>query len=119
MSASAAALVTGTAESPPAKTRGTGRGWIVAATVAATVIDTTIEWYDFFMSGTAAAIVFNKIIFPTFDPVVGTMAAIATFAIGLIVRPFGGIIFQYKTAVRRFIPLLRPWVPAHRPSARV
>ncbi len=83
--------MTGTEDATPADKPGTGRGWIVAATV----IGTTIEWYDFFIYGTAAALVFNKIIFPTFDPVAGTMAAFATFAIGLIVRPFGGIVFGH------------------------
>jgi len=83
--------VTGTEDATPVDKPGTGRGWIVAATV----IGTTIEWYDFFMYGTAAALVFNKILFPTFDPVAGTMAAFATFAIGLIVRPFGGAVFGH------------------------
>jgi len=74
--------------------RGTGtaaRSWVVAATV----IGTTIEWYDFLLYGTAAALVFDKIIFPSFDPVAGRIAAFATFAIGLFARPFGGIVFGH------------------------
>ena len=47
----------------------------------ASLIGTSIEWYDFFLYGTAAALVFNKLLFPTFDPLVGTIAAFATFAL--------------------------------------
>jgi MHS family shikimate/dehydroshikimate transporter-like MFS transporter len=78
-------------ESTAAQTPGTARAWIVAATV----IGTTIEWYDFFIYGTAAALVFNKVFFPSFDPAAGTIAAFATFAIGLLARPFGGIVFGH------------------------
>jgi MFS transporter, MHS family, shikimate and dehydroshikimate transport protein len=63
--------------------------------VAATMIGTTIEWYDFFLYGTAAALVFNKIIFPRFDPAAGTLASFATFAIGLLARPLGGLVFGH------------------------
>src|SRR4026207_2080464 len=63
-----------------------------AKIVAASFIGTAIEWYDFFLYGTAAALVFNKLFFPTFDPVVGTMAAFATHAVGLFARPLGGIL---------------------------
>jgi len=61
----------------------------------ASLIGTSIEWYDFFLYGTAAALVFNKLFFPQFDPLVGTIAAFATFAVGFIARPFGGIIFGH------------------------
>src|SRR5437870_11796108 len=47
---------------------------------AASLIGTSIEWYDFFLYGTAAALVFNKLFFPTFAPLTGTMAAFATYA---------------------------------------
>jgi MFS transporter, MHS family, shikimate and dehydroshikimate transport protein len=63
--------------------------------VFASVIGTTIEWYDFFLYGTSAALVFNKLFFPTFDPLVGTIAAFATFAVGFIARPIGGIVFGH------------------------
>ena len=46
----------------------------------ASVIGTTVEWYDLFVFGTASALVFNKIFFPSFDPIVGTMLAFGTFA---------------------------------------
>jgi len=61
----------------------------------ASMIGTLIEWYDYFLYGTAAALVFNKIFFPSLDPAAGTIAAFATFAIGFIARPIGGIIFGH------------------------
>lgn len=61
----------------------------------ASLIGTTIEWYDFFIYGTAAALVFNKLFFPSFDPVVGALAAFASFAIGFLARPLGGVIFSH------------------------
>ncbi|MCA8057411.1 MFS transporter [Burkholderia orbicola] len=56
---------------------------------------TTIEWYDFFLYGTAAALVFNKIFFPALDPILGTLAAFATYGVGFIGRPMGGIVFGH------------------------
>jgi MHS family shikimate/dehydroshikimate transporter-like MFS transporter len=61
----------------------------------ASLIGTSIEWYDFFLYGTAAALVFNKLFFPNFDPLVGTIAAFATFSVGFIARPVGGIVFGH------------------------
>src|SRR3954463_11551509 len=58
-------------------------------------IGTTIEWYDFYLYGTAAALVFNKLFFPQFDPLVGTLAAFATFWVGFAARPIGGIVFGH------------------------
>lgn len=69
----------------------TSKGWVAAATV----IGTTIEWYDFFIFGTASALVFNKLFFPSIDPVSGTLASFATFAVGLFARPLGGLIFGH------------------------
>lgn len=62
---------------------------------AASLIGTTIEWYDFLLYGTAAALVFNRLFFPDLDPAVGTLAAFATFAAGFIARPIGGAIFGH------------------------
>ncbi|SEM93809.1 MFS transporter [Lihuaxuella thermophila] len=56
-------------------------------------IGTAIEWYDFFLYGTAAALVFPKLFFPESDPLVGTLQSFATFTLGFVARPFGGIIF--------------------------
>src|SRR5204862_11818 len=62
---------------------------------AASLIGTSIEWYDFFLYGTAAALVFNKLFFRTFAPLTGTMGAFATYAVGLAARPVGGIVFGH------------------------
>ena len=61
----------------------------------ASLIGTAIEWYDFFLYGTAAALIFNKLFFPTFDPAVGTLLAFGTYALGFIARPLGGIVFGH------------------------
>lgn len=63
--------------------------------VIASFIGTTIEWYDFFLYGTAAALVFNKLFFPSMDPVAGTMASFGTYAVGFFARPLGGIVFGH------------------------
>ena len=52
----------------------------------ASLIGTAIEWYDFFLYGTAAALIFNKLFFPTFDPMVGTLLAFGTYALGFLAR---------------------------------
>lgn len=61
----------------------------------ASLIGTTIEWYDFFLYGTAAALIFNQIFFPAFDPIAGTLAAFATYSVGFFARPLGGMIFGH------------------------
>jgi MFS transporter, MHS family, shikimate and dehydroshikimate transport protein len=61
----------------------------------ASFIGTTIEWYDFFLYGTFAALVFNQLFFPTFDPVAGTLASFATYSIGFVARPVGGIVIGH------------------------
>ena len=63
--------------------------------VAASMIGTTIEWYDFFLYGSAAALVFNKLFFPSFDPLIGTLLAFATYAVGFVARPLGGVVFGH------------------------
>src|SRR4051794_35744978 len=67
----------------------------VKKVVLASFIGTTIEWYDFFLYGTASALVFNKIFFPDENPAKGTMMAFATYAVGFFARPVGGIIFGH------------------------
>ena len=61
----------------------------------ASFIGTTIEWYDFFLYGTAAALIFGDLFFPKVDPTIGTLAAFATFGVGFAARPLGGIIFGH------------------------
>ena len=61
----------------------------------ASLVGTTIEWYDFFLYGTAAALVFNRLFFPTFDPLTGTLAAFGTYAVGFVARPIGGIVIGH------------------------
>src|SRR3546814_535310 len=61
----------------------------------ASLIGTTSEWYDFFIYGTLSAIILNKLFFPTGDPVISTMLAYATFAVGFVVRPVGGIVIGH------------------------
>ncbi|MEA1834913.1 MFS transporter [Methylobacterium durans] len=63
--------------------------------VWASVLGTVIEWYDFLIYGTAAALVFNKLFFPTLDPVAGTIAAFGSYAVGFVARPLGGAIFGH------------------------
>ena len=61
----------------------------------ASMIGTTIEWYDFFLYGTAAALIFNRLFFPTFDPLVGTLASFGTYTVGFVARPIGGIVIGH------------------------
>ncbi len=67
----------------------------VRLVAVASFIGTTIEWYDFFLYGTAAALVFNRLFFPTFDPLMGTLAAFGTYAVGFFARPVGGIVIGH------------------------
>ncbi len=61
----------------------------------ASLIGSSIEWFDYFLYGTVAAIVFNQLYFPTDDPTVSTMLAFASFSLSFFIRPFGGIIFSH------------------------
>ncbi|WP_249924282.1 MFS transporter, partial [Streptomyces alboniger] len=82
---------------PPAPTdpAAPGRSPGIARIVSASLIGTTIEWYDFFLYGSAAALVFNTLFFPTADPLVGTLIAFITYAIGFAARPIGGVVFGH------------------------
>lgn len=63
--------------------------------VFASLVGSTIEWYDFFLYGVVAGIVFNKLYFPSDDPTVSVLLAYATFAVGFVARPLGGLIFGH------------------------
>ena len=73
-------------EGPPASIR---------QIASASLVGSVVEWYDFFLYGTMAALVFNEEFFPKFDPLTGTLAAFTTFAAGFITRPLGGVIFGH------------------------
>jgi MFS transporter, MHS family, shikimate and dehydroshikimate transport protein len=67
----------------------------VRKTAGASFIGTMAEYYDFFIYGTASALVFNKIFFPDIDPLLGTLAAFSTYAVGFFARPLGGIVWGH------------------------
>ena len=78
-----------------ASTPATAPASSVRRVIVASLIGTSLEWYDFFIYGTAAALVFNKLFFPTFDPLIGTLLAFTTYAVGFVARPLGGIVFGH------------------------
>ena len=78
----------GNDDGDPAKTTRSRLRVILAASIGS-----ALEWYDFFLYGTAAALVFGELFFPKSDPVVGTLLAFLTFGVGFVVRPLGGILF--------------------------
>jgi MHS family shikimate/dehydroshikimate transporter-like MFS transporter len=59
--------------------------------IAASLIGSVIEWYDFFIYGTAAALIFGQLFFPGSDPLIGTLYSFGTYAVGFIARPIGGV----------------------------
>lgn len=63
--------------------------------VISSILGAVIEWYDFFLYGVVAGVFFNQLFFPDFDPRIGTMLAFATFAVGFVARPLGGVIFGH------------------------
>ncbi len=67
----------------------------ITVVAAASFVGTASEWYDFFLYGTSAVLVFPKLFFPASDPIVGTLLALATFAAGFLARPLGGIVFGH------------------------
>ncbi|HEY0486210.1 MAG TPA: MFS transporter [Mycobacteriales bacterium] len=80
--------MTGTTSATPAPSS-------VRRVIVASLVGTSLEWYDFFLYGSAAALVFNKLFFPTFDPLTGTLLAFTTYAVGFVARPIGGIVFGH------------------------
>ncbi|MDQ3636622.1 MAG: MHS family MFS transporter, partial [Actinomycetota bacterium] len=61
----------------------------------ASLVGTALEWYDYFLFGTAAALIFNGLFFPEQDPLTGTLLAFATFGVGFGARPIGGLVFGH------------------------
>ena len=74
---------------------GAGQAESIRKVSLASFIGTTVEWYDYFLYGTAAALVFNQLFFPNVAPLIGTLSAFATFAVGFVARPLGGAIFGH------------------------
>ncbi|RZT85739.1 metabolite-proton symporter [Pseudonocardia sediminis] len=74
---------------PPGSRRQSGK------VAFASLIGTTVEWYDFYIYGTAAALVFPRLFFPEFSPAAGLLAALSTYAVGFAARPLGGIVFGH------------------------
>src|SRR5678815_2737383 len=73
----------------------TARPTSIRTVALASLIGTTIEWYDFYLYGTAAALVFSRLYFPTIDQRLGTLAAFATYSVGFIARPVGGVVIGH------------------------
>lgn len=67
----------------------------MGAVIAASTTGTAIEWYDFFLYGTMATLVFPKLFFPETDPLVGTLLSFFTFLVGFVARPIGGALFGH------------------------
>ncbi|MFJ4949207.1 MFS transporter [Streptomyces sp. NPDC088760] len=73
---------------------------------AASLVGTAIEFYDFFVYGTAAALILGPLFFPTFSPLAGTLAAFATFGVGFVARPLGSVLFGHLGDRRGRRPVL-------------
>src|SRR5512145_3424541 len=67
----------------------------IGKVVFASLVGTAVEWYDFFLYGSAAALVFGALFFPEADPVNATLLAFGTYAVGFVARPLGGIVFGH------------------------
>ena len=63
----------------------------IVRVVGASLVGTTVEWYDFFLYGAAAALVFPELFFPNSDPLTGTLLSFLTYAVGFVARPLGGV----------------------------
>src|SRR5262245_11942430 len=73
----------------------TPQRYAVARAVVASTVGTTIEWYDFFLYGTAAATFFPGLFFPSHDPFTSRILSLGSFTVGFVARPLGGVVFGY------------------------
>jgi MFS family permease len=89
------AAIEGAQVQTPADTRAEPAGRSPRKAALASWIGSAVEYYDFFIYGTAAALVFGKIFFPSFDPTAATVAAFATFGVGYVTRPLGAILLGH------------------------
>jgi MFS family permease len=95
-SASGAGIIAGPDATPDAADESAAqRRHRLRMVVAASLLGTTVEWYDFFLYATAAGLVFNRVFFPSETSFVGTLLAFATFAVGFVMRPIGGLVFGH------------------------
>src|SRR5215210_1809485 len=67
----------------------------IVKVVFASLIGTAVEWYDFFLYGSAAALVFGTLFFPDSEPATATLLAFGTYALGFVARPLGGVVFGH------------------------
>ena len=67
----------------------------IVRVVGASLVGTTVEWYDFFLYGVAASVVFGDLFFPKGEELTGTLLSFATFAVGFFARPIGGVVFGH------------------------
>ncbi len=75
---------------------GTAQTSDVRQVLGASFIGTAIEWYDFFIYGTAATLVFGQLFFsPDFSPLAATLSSVATFAVGFVAYPLGRTVFGH------------------------
>ncbi|GAA4616737.1 MFS transporter [Saccharopolyspora hordei] len=74
---------------------GTPRTRDVRTVIVSSLMGTTVEWYDFFLYSTAAGLVFDELFFPADNPTVSTVLAFATFFVGFVARPLGGVLFGH------------------------
>jgi MFS family permease len=88
-------LITTESASPPIEMDARTRQRHLRRAVIASTIGTTIEWYDFFLYGSAAALVFPKLFFPSSDPFVATILSFSTFFVGFVARPLGAALFGH------------------------
>ncbi|MFR9731129.1 MFS transporter [Saccharopolyspora sp. MS10] len=72
-----------------------GRRGLARRAAFASLVGTAVEWYDYFIFGTASALVFGRLFFPGDDPLLGTLSAFAVFGVGFFARPVGGIVFGH------------------------
>lgn len=79
----------------PGSSDTTGERTSIVRVVLASVVGTAVEWYDFFLYGSAAALVFGALFFPSSDPLTATLLAFGTYALGFVARPLGGVVFGH------------------------
>jgi len=82
-------------ETQPIQVQPTVTKKIASKALIASLIGSSIEWFDYFLYGTVASLVFTTLFFPNHDPVVGLLLSYVSFALPFFIRPLGGIIFSH------------------------